>query len=335
MRRRDRSRAPSRRAGLVRLAFLATALAVLLAPAAAHAHGMRTAFLEITETVPGRAVASLRLPVATDTVSLVPPASCRATTLPSESERVRAWALECDAPLAGATFGVQGLGPAVSEAIVRAELAGGTRATHVLAGSTPAWTLPVARSAAAVFREYAALGVGHIATGADHLLFLLLLVLALRRWRAVLLAESAFTTSHALSFSATALGWVRVSATAAEACIAVSLVLVALDVAKGHAAPRPHATAAMAFVFGLAHGLGFAGGLREIGLPERDVASALAGFAAGIEAGQVVFVLVALAGVALAARAHALVHAARIAAYGAGGVASFWFLQRVVLLLRP
>jgi len=329
-------RRPVAPSGRTRFAILAAALLTLLAPATARAHGMRTAFVEITEAAPGRAVAGVRLPVATDTVSLVPPASCRSRELPSGSDRVHTLALDCDAALAGATLRVHGLGPAVSEAIVRVELADGARVTRVLAGSDAAWTLPVARSPGAVFRDYAALGVVHIATGADHLLFLLLLVLALRRWRALLLAESAFTVSHALSFSATALGWVRVSAAAAEACIAVSLVLVALDVAKRGAAPRPRATAAMAFVFGLVHGLGFAGGLRAIGLPERDVASALTGFAAGVEAGQVAFVLVALAAVAIAAHARALVPAARLmTAYGAGGVASFWFLQRLVLLLRP
>jgi hypothetical protein len=315
-------------------ALLALALALLMAPATARAHGMRTAFLDISETTPGRAIANLRLPLAAD-VSLVPPPSCRTTVSPSESDRARTVALDCDSSLAGATFALRGLGPAVSEAIVNIELADGSRATRLLTTAAPEWTLPLARSPMAVLRDYARLGVLHIATGADHLLFLLMLVLALRRWRPVLLAETAFTVSHALTFSATALGWIHVSAQAAEACIAVSLVLVALDVANGRAASRPRATAVMAFGFGLVHGLGFARGLREIGLPERDVASALVGFAAGVEAGQVTVVVLALVCVALAKRAHALGHVARLAAYGTGGVASFWLLQRFVLLIRP
>jgi len=310
-------------------AFIALALVLIAAPAGAH--GMRTAFVEITETAPGRAVANVRLPVATDAITLDAP--CEATRLPSDSERVQTFALACAAPLAGATVGVRGLGPLVSEAIVRVSLADGTRADGVVTNGAPTFTLPIARSALAVLREYARLGVVHIATGPDHLLFLLMLVLVLRRWRAVLLAETAFTISHALSFTATALGWLRVSPEAAEACIAASLVLVALDVANKERAPV-RATVLMAFVFGLVHGLGFAGGLREIGLPERDVASALVGFAGGVEAGQIAFVLVALACVALAERARVAAHVARIAAFGTGGVASCWFLQRLVVVLQ-
>lgn len=310
------------------------ALSALLVSAPAAAHGMRTAFVEITETAPGSALANVRLPaaaVATDAVTLDAP--CEATPLPTDSERVRTLTLTCAAPLAGATVGVRGLGPAVSEAIVRVTLLDGTRATAVVTAGAPTWTLPQSRSSVAVLREYARLGVVHIATGPDHLLFLLMLVLVLRRWRAVLLAETAFTISHALSFTATALGWLRVSAEAAEACIAASLVLVALDVAKKDA-PRVRATVLMAFVFGLVHGLGFAGGLREIGLPERDVASALVGFAGGVEAGQVAFVLLALGCVALAERARVSAHLARAAAFGTGGIASCWFLQRLVVVLQ-
>jgi hypothetical protein len=126
------------------------------------------------------------------------------------------------------------------------------------------------------------------------------------------LAETAFTLSHTLSFSASALGWVRVSAPAAEACIAVSLVLVALDAGRAardasRRAPGDDAwkTAGLAFAFGLVHGLGFAGGLTEIGLPSSAVPAALIGFAAGVEIGQVAFLAIALAVLAVLERAPA------------------------------
>jgi hydrogenase/urease accessory protein HupE len=302
---------------------LAIAIALLLVGPTAAAHGMRTAFVDIVETAPGRAIASVRRPPQAEGVVLEPLSERCSST---------ATTVTCDGPLAGATLLVRGLGPSASEAIVRVALVDGT-ATHVVTATSPSWTLPRASSPLDVLGDYAKLGAVHIATGADHLLFLLMLVLLLKRPRAVLLAETAFTISHCFSFTATALEWVRVSAAAAEACIAASLVMVALDAAKQERA-RVGATVGMAFAFGLVHGLGFAGGLREIGLPERDVASALVGFAGGVEVGQVAFVLVVLGLVALAERARLLARVTQLASYGTGGVASFWFLERLVVVLQ-
>ncbi len=193
------------------------------------------------------------------------------------------------------------------------------------------------RPGAALAGSYVKPGVAHILTGYDHLLFLLSLVLLLRRPRAVLLAETAFTVSHSLSFTATALGLVHVSAPAAEAAIALSLVLVALDIGKrAHAALGARKGAAMAFVFGLVHGLGFAGGLSEIGLPDAHVSSALAGFAAGVELGQVAFLAVALGLLHLASRrlaAPRLEIGARWGSVVIGGVASYWLVERTLVVL--
>src|ERR1019366_3355702 len=187
----------------------------------------------------------------------------------------------------------------VSDVVVWATFADGTTSSHIVKTGEPTFELRSGASGWTVVRQYVRLGVVHILTGYDHLLFLLLLVLLLRRVRSVLLAETAFTLSHSLSFSATALGWVHVSSTAAEACIALSLVLLAADVRiRGTPAPAWRG-ARMAFVFGLVHGLGFAGGLREIGLPERAVAPALVSFGAGVELGQVAFLAVALGGLYL------------------------------------
>jgi hypothetical protein len=122
---------------------------------------------------------------------------------------------------------------------------------------------------------------------------------------------------------------VHVSPAAAEACIAVSLVLVALDVGQ----PRPEPTrrtAGLAFAFGLVHGLGFAGGLAEIGLPSEAVPAALAGFAAGVEVGQVAFLALVLGALALIARRPRLDAAAvRLGGYGVGGIGCFWLFERL------
>jgi hypothetical protein len=172
----------------------------------------------------------------------------------------------------------------------------------------------------------------HIATGADHLLFLVLLVLLLRRVRPVLLAETAFTLSHSISFAATSLGWIRVAAAPAEACIALSLVLLALDVREE---PQRDALrgAAAAFVFGIVHGLGFAGGLREMGLPDAHAGLALVGFGAGVEIGQVAFLAVILGLAALLGRLRAFPRLVSGGAVAIGSVATAWLIERIVVSL--
>jgi hypothetical protein len=85
----------------------------------------------------------------------------------------------------------------------------------------------------------------------------------------------------------------------------------------------------LAFLFGLVHGLGFAGGLREIGLPERDVATALASFAAGVEMGQVAFLAAVLAIVHFARRMPSWPKVELVGAYAGGALSTFWIIERV------
>jgi hydrogenase/urease accessory protein HupE len=203
----------------------------------------------------------------------------------------------------------------------------------VLRADATSLTLPLAaRARLAVAAAYVRLGIVHIATGFDHLLFLLALALQLWRLRAVLLAETAFTLSHTLSFSATALGLVQLAPAAAEACIALSLVLLARELVVGRRI-SPARGALVALAFGLVHGLGFAGGLREIGLPEHDVGLALVGFGAGVEMGQVAFlalVLLVLHAAAVARRRDLVGH---VGGLGIGSVGAFWLCQRLWVLL--
>jgi hypothetical protein len=313
-------------------AALAAITTLVATPAPAAAHGMRSAYVEITQIAAGRARIAIRGSVPVTGVALAATAPCRvATTVEAGSE------LSCPDGLADAELTVTGMGSIVSEAVVFVSLLDGTSTTAVVTPGAPSWRIPGAEPGmVSVAGRYVGLGIAHIATGADHLLFLLALVLCLRTLRAVMLAETAFTLSHTLSFSASALGWVHVSSAAAEACIAVSLVLVALDVgrpgprSRSDAAPPAWRTAGLALVFGLVHGLGFAGGLAEIGLPATAVPAALAGFASGVELGQVAFLAIALAVLAVIQRAPRLARAAvQAGGYAVGGVGWFWLLERV------
>jgi len=155
-------------------------------------------------------------------------------------------------------------------------------------------------------------------------------VLLLRLQKTVILAETAFTLSHGLSFSAAALGWIHVSKEATEACIALSLLLLALDVErKDKATPSSESVALLALVFGLVHGLGFAGGMAELGMPTQNVGWALLGFGLGVEVGQIAFLAVALGAAHLLRRSRFSFHGAIVLTYLAGGLAAYWFLDRV------
>ncbi|HZJ63399.1 MAG TPA: HupE/UreJ family protein [Kofleriaceae bacterium] len=310
----------------------------LLGPCAgarsADGHGMRSAYVQITQTAPDRARVAITGKVPVTGVELRAAAPCAIDTMPDGI-----W-LRCPERLGDAALAVTGLGPVASEAVIFVTFLDGTTTSGCATASHPQWTIPgPGAGALSVASRYVALGIEHIASGADHLLFLLALVLCLRSLRAVMLAETAFTLSHTLSFSASALGWVHVSAAAAEACIAVSLVLVALDVGRARDASRaggtlsvawPWKTAGLAFAFGLVHGLGFAGGLAEIGLPSTAVPAALAGFAGGVEIGQVAFLAIALAALAALERAPRLARAtASAGACAIGGIGWCWLLERL------
>lgn len=319
------------RALLLLFVTLAALFAALLLAPQARAHGMRTAYLEIVESSPGAALATFRSTLSDPLTVPVFPEGCTATPAEDGSSPLsRAYVIACDGPLTGRDLAIRGLGPVLTEAVVRVTLHDGEARSTILTTEQPSFTLHGRGATLEVLRAYVELGVVHIATGPDHLLFLLALVLYLRRARAVFAAETAFTVSHTLSFSATALGLVRVSSDAAEACIALSLLLLAVEVARPRdAPPRALAGAASALVFGLVHGLGFAGGLSEIGVPDGAAAAALAGFGLGVELGQVVFLIIALLVVRLLSRRVGPARLALAGGYAIGALGAFWLTHRL------
>ena len=179
-------------------------------------------------------------------------------------------------------------------------------------------------------------GVEHILFGFDHLLFVLALILIVRSTRTVLLTVTAFTVAHSITLSLATLGVVHVPGPPVEACIALSILLVASEIARMQSA-EPSLTAsrpwAVAFPFGLLHGLGFASALIDIGLPQRDVPFALFAFNVGVEVGQLAFIAAVLGLIHLAKRLPiptAGEYRLRTGtSYAIGTVAAFWFVDRL------
>ncbi len=308
--------------------IVAVILAILtLGAGSAAAHGMRTAYVELE--VRGQA-ATVRLRNPAAAIVTVAITGCPLTSLGDRVEtdvgELRAFVAACTQVI-GAELTVSGLGGELDEAVVSVRDELGREHTALLSARQPSFTVPRVQSAWTTAASYVEHGVRHIATGFDHLLLLILLVLQLVRLRPILVVETAFSISHGLAFAATSLGWIQLDPAPVEACIALSLILVALEV--GAVAPSTRALAALALVFGAVHGLGFAGGLRELGVPAQHTAAALLGFGLGVELGQIVVVVAAWAALAALRRTAFAERFTAFAAVAGGALATFWLFDRV------
>lgn len=243
-------------------------------------------------------------------------------------------ALSCPEGLAGTVLRLTGLRPEDTEVLVRILWRDRPTLIRVLRGDHPVLEIPAHATAFTTLRDYVRLGVGHILSGYDHLLFVLGLVLLVRSRRSLATAVTAFTVAHSLTLSAAVLGWVHCPQRPAEAVIALSILLLAVELARRAEAQATWSArfpAAVAFLFGLVHGFGFSGALTDIGLPPGAVPLALFGFNVGVELGQVFCVACVLGlGTLLRAFAPQLLRFGRApVAYVMGPIAMFWCCERL------
>lgn len=318
-------------------------LAMCLATTVASAHGFRPARVDLSErdgAVRVRVLSAAQRPA----VSVTLPAACVATGAWREfldgQDRVSEATFRCAAGLSGARVAVRGLG-ADTDALLRWSAGRGAAVTLALRADAPEVTLPLRpNDAAAALRSYIPLGFEHILTGWDHLLFVLGLLLLTRRaretspTRRLLGTITSFTLGHSVTLALAATGALRLRTAPVEAVIALSLVLLAWEVSRPEDAPRTLTERrpwAIALGFGLLHGLGFAGALAEVGVPDVERTAALAGFNVGVELGQITFVLAALLTVALLSRAgaRALRGGLWVTRTAMGALGAFWTLERL------
>ncbi len=285
------------------IALLPLAALVLGAPVAG-AHPLTPSLLELREEPAARIVVSWKRPLtATDVLQPILPADCAPVASPvvrgDETARIVEVVVACREPLVGATVGVDGLAGSRADVLLRIVLRDGRVIHQVLRPAAPSFRVPEPLGALAISWSYVRLGAEHIAGGVDHLLFVLGLLVLAPSWRRLAGMITAFTTGHALTLSLAALGTTPLPAAPTEVLIALTILILADELVR---APRPDPPsllqrhpAAITFGFGLLHGLGFAGALREAGLPPGEVVLALLGFNAGIESGQLAFVVVMIA----------------------------------------
>ncbi len=233
----------------------------------------------------------------------------------------------------GPTFALEGLPEHMRVRTTLVPRVGPER-SFLLSEREPAHSLEAAGGS--VGRRYLKLGAIHILIGWDHVAFVLALLLLLaadrRGWRRILTTLSAFTVGHSLTLGLAAMGWVVLAPALTEAMIAASLVLLATELTACDRFGRTwtrRAPEGIALFFGLFHGLGFAGVLREIGLPPADAMLALLAFNGGVELGQIAVALAALLLAKVASDRVEGPHVRRVAGYALGCVGVFVTLQRL------
>ena len=192
--------------------------------------------------------------------------------------------------------------------------------------------------------SYLPSGMEHILEGWDHLAFVLGLVLVVGAGRPrpevrpLVGAVTGFTVGHSLTLAPAALGLVDVPSGATEACIALSILYLAVELTR-HRPDAPalvfRQPALVAGVCGLLHGLGFAGALSEVGLPDGAVTRALALFNVGVELGQLLFVGVLVALLAVASRLGGQALLRRGAVWLLGITSAFWTIERALSVFFP
>jgi hydrogenase/urease accessory protein HupE len=339
----------------MRLLLLCILVGVLCHGSFARAHESRPAYLEINETAPGRYEvlwrtpinAGMRLPVVLkfpgDTRNITEPSVAEFSGLLLERRVVDAG----KAGLAGKRIDFVGLQATITDVLVRVQLLDGTHST-TLVHPSHAWVeVAASQGIASVAGAYFMLGIEHILFGTDHLLFVLGLMLMVRdRWM-LLKTITAFTVAHSITLAGATLDFVRVPGPPIEAAIALSIVLVAVEIVNARRGIPSFAARwpwLIAFSFGLLHGFGFAGALAEVGLPHHAIPVALLFFNLGVEFGQLVFVAMVWTVGGLLRRAATLHRTPSqlvmamnridvMAAYAIGAVASFWLVERTYAFL--
>lgn len=319
-------------------------LFALLAAAPAAAHEIRPVSLELREVAAGRFAARWKVPAVEERFLAIQPVfDARCTGWKQAVPRIDGasatahFTLTCRGALAGTTIRFANLSRTMVDGMVTITFRNGEVVTRRVRPDQPELVVPANADRADTAWQYLVLGVEHILLGPDHLLFVLSLVLLVAEWRRLLVTATAFTLAHSITLSLAALGMVHVPVPPVEALIALSILYMAVELARRRApaAAEPQGAGRpiwlLAFCFGLLHGLGFASALSEIGLPNHQIPLALLTFNLGVEIGQVIFIGAVLLVRAALRRAAPRVDRAAVTAatYAIGGMAGFWTIERV------
>lgn len=329
-----------RRRLLILVLFLVTV------PVLAYGHALQPGYLELrlvdtdVYSILWKKPANRGQPMA---ISALLPENC-AQARPPQSvwdgmAYLARWTTRCAGGLEGGEIRIDGLDQTSTDVLVRFDFADGTAESRRLTPGDSAFTVPEIPSRLEVVRTYLVLGFKHILDGIDHLMFVLALLILVKGARRLIVTVTAFTLAHSLTLVAATLGLINVPGPPVEAVIALSIMFVASEIMhsrSGQSGLTEKYPWVVAFIFGLLHGLGFAGALAQIGLPHASIPTALLFFNVGVELGQLFFIACVFTIIALAGAVLRRVSLPRIAwlpavpPYVIGSAAAFWTIQRLV-----
>lgn len=314
----------------------------LLFSSPALAHEVRPAYLELRQTGPETYDVLWKVPGKGENLRLglyveFPPDWANVTRPRASmvgNAFIERWTVRRAGGLTGAAIHVAGLSATSTDALVRVERLDGTTQVTRLTPSAPSFVVEASLGGLEVARTYSVLGIEHILTGIDHLLFVLALLIITGGGWGMVKTVTAFTISHTITLSAATLGFVYLPQQPVEAIIALSIVFVAAEIVhmrRGNQGITARAPWVVAFTFGLMHGLGFAGGLSDAGLPANHIPAALLFFSIGVEAGHFLFIGAVLSLMALLRRIRVPFPrwADLVPPYAIGSIAMFWVIQRI------
>ncbi len=319
-------------------------LTLLLVPPL-WAHEARPAYLEIKEFGPGQFSVLWRTPVfgrhapahRVEAARQLENLRERSVQELADSLLERQWVDAGENGLAGKRFEFPGLQVAITDVVVYAETLDGRKWTTIVHPSQPWVEIAESQTWLGVVGTYIVQGIRHILFGADHMLFVLGLLLIVKdRWM-LLKTVTAFTLAHSITLAIATLGYADVPLVPLNAAIALSILFLGPEIVRSWRSETSFTLRnpwCVAFAFGLLHGFGFASALSSAGLPRYELPLALVSFNIGVEFGQLVFIALVL----VLARSFRVLEvrwprwAQALPGYTVGTLGAYWTVQRLALL---
>jgi hydrogenase/urease accessory protein HupE len=324
--------------------FCAALLLFLAGVSSAQAHEIHPAYLELQQTAPDTYAVLWKVPAVSGVTDgfhpqFPPDAKIISPIVHHQTADtfLERYQLRVPGGLAGRTLSVAGPTAVLADVLVRVVATDGSAQILRLNPATPTALVAASQGRLGAAATYLRLGIEHILTGVDHLLFVLGLMLIVQNRWALVKTITAFTVAHSITLAVATLGYARAPLPPLNACIALSILFLGpeiIRVQRGETSLTIRHPWVVAFVFGLLHGFGFASGLTALGLPHAEVPWALVSFNVGVEIGQLFFLAIIL----LLERSFVVLEirwprwAKSAPCYTVGSLGAFWTIQRVWLM---
>ena len=309
----------------------------------AYAHPLAPALYELKVESDGSAVLNWKTPTARPIGSRlrpVVPQMCKPTEAPRRAAIDEGLAvldsqpLQCDvSKLIGAKLSAEGIESGKITVVVRFEGPNGESARGLLSKDKAVFIVPPKQSRWSVAKSYLRLGVDHLISGVDHVMFVLGLLILIGWNRRLLWAITAFTVGHSVTLALASLGLITFPSRLIEIAIAITILIVALEIHSTKTSAMVRRPWFLPGCFGLLHGMGFASALQETGVPQDEVPLALFSFNVGIELGQLAVVVTAAFMILACRAAFPVIRQLprSVPAYILGSLAAFWVIERVLV----